>query len=69
MCISIIVNIYLQYSGKIFLSYFTDFSYFSVKKKFQKLQDTVRSGEKCSLLKVNVDSFSYFSLIFSYFII
>jgi hypothetical protein len=27
----------------IFFSYITDFSYFSVKKKFQKFQDTVRT--------------------------
>jgi len=32
--------------GMIFFSYLTDFSYFSVKKKFQKLQDTVRTGQK-----------------------
>jgi hypothetical protein len=32
--------------GMIFFSYLTDFSYFSVKMKFRKLQDTVRTGQK-----------------------
>ena len=48
-----------------FLIYFTDFSYFSVRKKFQKLQDTVRSGEKLPLLKGSVSAiFSYRYFIF-----
>jgi hypothetical protein len=30
----------------IFLRYLTDFSYFPMEKKFQKLQNMVRSGQK-----------------------
>jgi hypothetical protein len=33
-------HIALIISGMIFFSYLTDFSYFTVKKKFQKFQDT-----------------------------
>ena len=42
----------------IFFSYITDFSYFSVKKKFRKLQDTVRT---------DVDGFSNFYIAFQLF--
>jgi hypothetical protein len=36
------------FQGWFFFSYLTDFSYFSVKKKFWKLQDTVRTGKNSS---------------------
>ena len=41
--------------------YLTDISYFCVNKKVQKLQDMVRKSQKWH-------GFSYFSMIFSYFI-
>ena len=43
-----------------FFSYLTDFSYFSVKKKFRNLQNTVRTGQKMTFLKEGVDGFCYF---------
>ena len=51
----------------ILFSNLTDFSYFSVKKKFRKLQDTVRTGQN-DLVERGCRWFQLFSLIFSYFI-
>jgi len=42
-----------------------DFNYFP---KFKKLQDSVRTGKKVTILKGCVDGFRYFSLIYSYFV-
>jgi hypothetical protein len=42
-----------------------NFSYFP---KFKKLQDSVKTGKKVTILKGCVDGFRYFSLIFSYFV-
>ena len=38
------LQVSIWYRDKLF-SYLTDFSYFLVKKKFQKLQDTVKAGQ------------------------
>jgi hypothetical protein len=51
-------------SGMIFFSYLTDFNYFPLERNCWKLLDTVRTGH----LKGDIDDFSYFSLIFSYFV-
>jgi hypothetical protein len=51
---------WLLAAGMIFFSYLTDFSYFSVRKKFRKLQDTVRTGQKLTFFKGSVGGFSYF---------
>jgi hypothetical protein len=41
-----------------FFSYLTDFSYFPLGKKLQKLQDKVRTGQKQTFLKGGIDGFS-----------
>ena len=41
-----LVNVCTEYSRDDFFSYLTDFNYFSVIKKFRKLQKTVRTGQK-----------------------
>jgi hypothetical protein len=55
-----------------FYIYLTNFSYFLQDKKIQNLNDTVKTGKKNNFFKVgykNIDGFSYFSLIFSYFVL
>ena len=55
-------------SGIIFFCYLTDFSYFSVKKKFLKIVGQIQNRSKMTFWKGGVDGFSYFTLIFNYFI-
>ena len=68
----------VRYSGMIFFSYLTDFSYLPLERNCRKLVNTVRTDHKWTTtvrtdhkwttLKGGVDGFSYFSLIFNYFI-
>ena len=62
-CLNIILR--HPFSGMILFSHLTDLNYFPRERNWRYLLDTVRTGQT---LNVDVDCFSYFSLIFSYFI-
>ena len=47
----------------IFVSYLTDFSYFPLKIDFPKVAELGQNWSNLTILKGDVDSFSYFSLI------
>jgi hypothetical protein len=53
-------ELFFMITGMIFFCYLIDFIFFFVKKKFQKLQGTVRTGQKSHFYKRGVDGFSYF---------
>jgi hypothetical protein len=54
--------------GRFFFSYLTDFGYFPLIIFFPKVAGHGQKRSKKDILKEGVDGFSYFSLIFSYFI-
>lgn len=64
--IPIVLFFYYSNNHGLFFSYLTAFSYFPLKNKFRMLQDS--SKMEVLVVGLGVHGFSYFSMIFSYFI-